>query len=208
LALATSRESCTADAQTAAKPLFDGIRAYAAAYEKGAKPADVANLTIVPHKTAAGSAVAYFLEVRPNFPRPPGAPQNGAGGGRRGGGFPGAGGFPGGGGPGGGPPGGGAPESGPPPGGGDVSASSQTAQQRTPEQEAARRAFLNSPALKAYRGFVGCAYITILSQSEAKAKGIVLEGGRFGLLYVPGTGIVFVQALQLPQGGGSLKSGS
>jgi hypothetical protein len=204
LALSTSRDSCTADAQIAAKPLFDGIRAYAAAYEKGAKPADVANLTIVAHKTAAGSPLAYYLELRPNFPRPPGAAQNGAGarrGGNNGGGF-GGGVFPGGGFPGGGPPAGASP-----PGGDVVAGSSSPAQQRTPEQEAARRNFLNSPALKAYRGFVGCAYITILEQADAKAKGIVLQGGRPGLLYAPGIGIVFVQQLQLPQGGGSLKPG-
>jgi len=35
----------------------------------------------------------------------------------------------------------------------------------------------------------------------------MLEGGRPGLLYVPGIGITFVEALQLPQGGGSLKGG-
>ena len=65
--------------------------------------------------------------------------------------------------------------------------------QRTPQQEAARRAFQNSPELKAFRGFVGCAYITILSEADAKAKGIVLEGGRPGLIYVPGIGLAFVQ---------------
>ncbi len=62
--------------------------------------------------------------------------------------------------------------------------------------------------MKAYRAFVGCAYITVLSQAEAKAKGVVIEGGRPGLIYVPTTGLTFVQALQLPPGGGSVKSGS
>jgi hypothetical protein len=217
LSLATSRtESCTADAQSAAKPLFDALHAYVAAYEKGDKPADVPDVNVIAHKTPAGSAVAYYLELHLNLPRPPGATGQGGGAGRRGGaggGFPGGpeggppgGGPPGGGGfPGGGPPGGGGP--GGPPGGEVVAGSSQT-QQRTPEQEAARRAFLNSPQIKAFRGFVGCAYITILSQIEAKAKGIVLEGGRPGLIYVPGTGIVFVEPRELPQGGGSLKSGT
>ena len=78
----------------------------------------------------------------------------------------------------------------------------------TPQQEAARRTFENTPAVKAYRSFVGCAYITILTQADAKAKGIVLEGGRPGLIYVPGIGITFVQATELPQGGGSLKGSS
>jgi hypothetical protein len=214
LALATSRESCDATVQPDAKPIFDGLHAYVAAYEAGKKTPDVPGLTLVVHKTVAGSAVPYYLELRPNFPRPPGGGAGGgAGGGRRsgggGGGFPGAGGPPGGGPPGegpgggfGGPPGGGPPGGGPP--GGDVSAGSEP----TPEQQAARRAFANSPQVKAFRGFVGCAYVTILTQSEAKAKGIVLEGGRPGLLYVPTIGIVFVTEPQLPQGGGSLKSAS
>ncbi|MBD5606838.1 MAG: hypothetical protein IAI48_17370, partial [Candidatus Eremiobacteraeota bacterium] len=78
----------------------------------------------------------------------------------------------------------------------------------TPEQQAARRAFANSPQLKAFRGFVGCAYVTILSQADAKAKGIVPDGGRPGLIYVPGIGLVFVEEARLPQGGGSLKNAS
>jgi hypothetical protein len=193
-------QTCTADAQAASKPIYDGLRAWIAAYEKGEKPVDVPNFTIVSHKTPAGSPVPYYLEIRQVFPRPPGAAQNAqGGGGRRGGGFPGGGGF--GGGPEGGPSGG--PGGGPPPGG-EITAGS-TPQQRSPEQEAARRNFLNSPQVKAFRGFIGCAYITIMTQADAKAKGIAPEGGRFALLYVPGTGLVFVEARELPQGGGSLK---
>jgi hypothetical protein len=89
-----------------------------------------------------------------------------------------------------------------------VTAQSGGGQALTPEQQAARRAFQNSPELKAYRGFIGCAYVTILSNDDAKAKGVVLDGGRPGLMYIPGTGITFVQARELPQGGGSLKSGA
>ena len=74
----------------------------------------------------------------------------------------------------------------------------------SPEAQAARRNFLNSPVVRAFRGFVGCAYVTILSLDDAKAKGIAPEGGRPGLLYVPKIGIVFVQPYELPQGGGSL----
>jgi hypothetical protein len=227
LSLATTRDTCDADAQTAAKPLFDALRAYVAAYEKGAKPADVPNVTVVPQKTAAGSAVAYFLELRPHFPRPPGAGQGNGGGGRRGGGgFPGGGfggpGGPGGGGPGGGGPGGGGPGGGGPPdggpggggpgGGGPPNASGEVtgqsdAQTRSPQAEAARRNFENSPELKAYRSFIGCAYVTVLNNTDAAAKGIVLQGGRPGLLYVPGIGLTFVQPLELPQGGGSLRGG-
>jgi len=219
LSLATARETCDADAQTQAKPLYDGLRAYVAAYEKGAKPTDVAAVTIVPHKTAAGSSVAYFLEVRPHFARPPGGGPGGGGGGesRRGeGGPPGGfgGGPPGGfgGGPGGGPEGGGGPggggPGGPPVQSGEVTAQSAPEGNRSPEAEAARRSFQNSPEFKAYRSFIGCAYVTVLSQADATAKGIVLEGGRPGLLYVPGIGLTFVQPRELPQGGGSLKAGA
>jgi hypothetical protein len=89
-----------------------------------------------------------------------------------------------------------------------VTGGSETRTAPTPEQEAARRAFQSSPTVKAFRAFVGCAYITILTQSEAKAKGIVLGGGRPGLIYVPGIGLTFVQETELPQGGGSVKSGT
>jgi len=89
-----------------------------------------------------------------------------------------------------------------------VTAQSSPEAQRSPQQDAARRSFANSPELKAFRGFVGCAYVTVLSQAEAAAKGVVLEGGRPGLLYVPGIGLTFVQPRELPQGGGSLKSNS
>jgi hypothetical protein len=207
LSLATARDSCDADAQPLARPVFDAVRAYATAYEKGEKLPGGGGLRLVAHKTPAGSAVAYFIDVRPDLPRPPGGGAgNGAGpGGGRGFG----GGFPGGGPPGEGPPGGGpGGPGGPPPEGGDVSAASGTRAAPTPQQEAARRNFLNSPALKAFRAFVGCAYVTILTQSEARAKGIVIEGGRPGLIYVPGIGFTFVEEAQLPQGGGSLKGAS
>jgi hypothetical protein len=83
----------------------------------------------------------------------------------------------------------------------------QSDAQRTPspEQQAARQAFQNSPAVKAFRAFVGCAYVTILKADDAKAKGIVLTSGRPGLLYVPGIGLTFVEPPELPQGGGSLR---
>jgi hypothetical protein len=87
-----------------------------------------------------------------------------------------------------------------------VTAESAPQAPRSPQQDAARRSFQNSPEVKAFRGFVGCAYVTLLSQAEAGAKGIEMEGGRPALLYVPGTGLAYVQARELPPGGGSLKS--
>jgi hypothetical protein len=210
LALATARDTCNADAQTAAKPIYDALHAYVAAYEKGAKPADVPNLDVVPQKMAAGAAVTYVLELRPHFARARNGAANGSGGSVGAGGRRSGGGFPGGGGPGGGAPGGGGPGgSGPPPvEGGEVTAESAPAESRSPQADEARRNQQNSPAAQAYRSFIGCAYVTVLSNADATAKGIVVPNGRPGLLYVPGVGLVFVQARELPQGGGSLKGSS
>jgi hypothetical protein len=214
LALSTSSESCDVAAQTAAKPIYDALHAYVADYEAGKKPSDVPDLTIVATKTAPGSTVPYFLSLRPKFARPPGA-ANGGGGRRRGGGFggPGGGGFggPGGepGGPGGGP--GGAPiES------GQVTGQSDAPAARNAQAEAFRRQIENSPEFKAYESFAGCAYVTLLTEDAAAAKGIVRPsaangrggGGFGGLIYVPGTGLAFVRPRELPQGGGSLRSGA
>jgi hypothetical protein len=189
LSMATTRDSCTADAQVAAKPMYDALKAYVAAYASGARAGSVPNLTIMPHKATADPAIPYYLDLRPNLPRPPGAPGGFGGGfGRRGGGP-------------GGPGGPGEPGA---PQGGDVVAQSAPPPDSADEQ-AARRAFLNSPGVKAFRSFIGCAYVTILSADDAKNKGVALEGGRPGLIYVPTIGIAFAQPFQLPQGGGSLR---
>jgi hypothetical protein len=205
LSLATTRSECDATAQTAAKPVFDALRAYVAAYEAKTKLPDVTNFTIAAHLATADPSVPYYLELRPR--RPQGAANanqagsdNGARGGRFGGergGFGGGGGGgpegppPGEGGPGGGPPGGGAPP-GAASGGGAPT-------------DAQRAAFRNSPQAVAYRAFTSCAYISVFTASEAKAKGVVPQGGRPGLFYVPKTGLTFVRPPELPQGGGSLK---
>jgi hypothetical protein len=212
LALAATRDSCDAAAQASAKPLFDALHAYVSAYEKGETIPAVPAIKLTVHKTAAGSAVPYFIEVTSSARRPAAAGGAGlgmrgfGGGGRRGvGGGPVSNGLPGGG-----PPGEGAGTPGgfgtTPTGGGDITAASTTFNAPTPDQLAARRKFENSPEVKAYRAFTGCAYITVLAQAEAKAKGIVIQGARMGLIYVPGIGFTFVQEKQLPQGGGSVKN--
>ena len=202
LALATSRPSCDAAAQTDGKPVFDAIRAYVAAYEAKTKPVDVPNVAIVAHTATVDPTVPYYLELRPSFGGAarggqtqqgggpgPGRPFGNRGGGQRGGGPDGG-------------PGGPGPEGGPPQVVGN-------APPENPPSDAQRAAFRNSPAVRAYRGFTGCAYITVLSASDAKAKGLVPpSGGRPGLFYVPKTGFVFVRPPELPQGGGSLKKGS
>jgi hypothetical protein len=200
LSLATTRSSCDADAQAAAKPAFDALRAYIAAYEAKTALPVLQSVQMIAHIATADPTVPYYFEMRPNGPRPAagasaGTQTSGAGSFRRGG----AGGGPGIGGPGGGP-GGGEP-GGPPPGGpGDgppPPASGESPQQRG-----------NSAAGRAFRGFVGCAYITVWTSTQAKAKGIDTSSARPGLLYVPHTGFVFVRPPELPQGGGSLKQGS
>jgi hypothetical protein len=204
LALATTRDTCTADAATAAAPFFGAIRAYVTAYEAKQRTVDVPGLTIVAHPTSVDPKVPYYLELRPQFARPPGTPAGTDVGGRRrgGGGFgaPGGGGPPGEGGPGGGGPGGGGPggpEGGGPPSDAQSGGGGAPNPQRSP-----------SPAQLAFRGFIGCSYVSVLSSTDAKAKGIDVSSGRPRLLYVPGIGFVFVRAPELPQGGGSLKGAS
>jgi hypothetical protein len=201
LALATTRTTCDADAQTQATPVFAAFRAYVTAYETKQALPDVPNITVLPHALGATASIPYYLELRPKFGRPGGAAPadtNQAGAGRRGGfGGP-SGGGPGG--PGGGGPGG--PEGGPPPGGPDGGAGPSGGSAPT---DAQREAFRNSPAVKSFRGFIACNYVTVLAASEAKAKGIDIASGRPSLLYVPKLGFVFVRAPELPQGGGSLK---
>ncbi|MBD5635311.1 MAG: hypothetical protein IAI49_12610, partial [Candidatus Eremiobacteraeota bacterium] len=73
LSLAVSRDSCTADAQKNAGPLFAGIRAYVTAYEAKQKTVDLATTDIVPHRVGVDPTVPYYLEIRPRFGRPAGA---------------------------------------------------------------------------------------------------------------------------------------
>jgi hypothetical protein len=216
LTLAGSRPGCDADMQTAATPVLAAVREYVTAYEAGATPVPIPNVNVVAHKPPADAGIAYFLELRANLPRPPGAQGNGngSGGGARaprvgggagapggaGGGGGGFGGF--GGGEGGAPGGPGGPGGGAQPGGAGAADSPQAAAARK-----ALQTYINSPEVRAYRGFTSCTYITLLTATEAKAKGIVTENGRPGMYYVPKLGFVFVQALQLPTGGGSLKQG-
>jgi hypothetical protein len=188
--------------------VLDAIRAYMSAYEGGQPLPATPNITIAAHKVTGDPTVPYYLEVRPNFPRPPGAPSgNGGGGPRLRGGFggPGGPGGPGGGPPDGGPPGGGGPPAGAPPDG-PVVATPSSGATPSPANAAARAAFQNSPGFKAFRGFTSCAYISVMSSADAKAKGIVLDNGRPGLIYIPNMGMTFVQPPELPVGGGSLKT--
>ncbi len=183
LSLATSRPSCDVAAQADGKPLFASLRAYTTAYEAKATLPVVPDLQVIAHPTLVGSSVAYYLELRPNFRRS-GAASASAGAGafsnRRGAGAP----------P-------GVVGNAPPGVVGNAPPSTTT--------EAQRAAFRSDPAARAFRAFRGCAYITVLSASDAKAKGIAVQSGRPALLYVPTIGFVYVRPPELPQGGGRLK---
>jgi len=200
LSPASDRPGCTADSQAAGKPVLDALRAYVAAYESGATPPPIPNVNVVAHK-AADAELGYYLELRANLPRPPGAQGNGDGQGAR---APRARGAGGAGGPGG---GGGFPGMEGSPTSGESGAQPGGAPPTDGNSRGAFQAYANLPEVRAYRGFTGCTYVTLLSASDAKAKGIVTENGRPGMFYIPKIGLVFVQALQLPQGGGSLKQG-
>ena len=203
LSLATSRTSCDVEAQKTSAPFLAGVRAYVAAYEAKATLPEIANIDVTAHVATVDPTVPYYLELRPR--RPAGSPDATPGGtsasaaiARRSGNVAGAGAF---GGPGG-------------EGGGADGAPGTQVVIVTPSA-AAPAAAGNAPGGapgavggRALRGFTGCAYVTALTSADAKAKGIMTEGGRPGLFYVPAIGFVFVRPPELPQGGGSLKAGS
>jgi hypothetical protein len=80
-----------------------------------------------------------------------------------------------------------------PAGGSDAAASGAVGgSSHAPPPEAAR----GGPQSRAMRGLLACAYVTVLSASDAQAKGISTQG-RPGFFYVPGLGIVAVRR-QMP----------
>jgi hypothetical protein len=221
LTVATARDTCTADLQPGAKSVLDELSAYVSAYDAKQTTPTAKYLAIVAHQTPTNSAVPYFLEVRPDiqFPGQNRTGTNGAGGTARvrgggGGGFGGGFGGPGGGegGPGGGPggpgPGAGGDPNAPGVGAPVGNATPAPSAAQSAEAQARRRAFETNPVFVAYRAFLGCSYVSVMSSTDAKAKGITLEGGRPALIYVPHSGVTFVRPPELPAGGGSLKTGS
>jgi hypothetical protein len=221
LGLATSRSACDADAQAAAKPVLDSLRSYVTAYEAKSPTLPTMDfLDVVPHVATVDPAIPWYLELRPKFTfgGAPGGPNLGPGRGPGPGGPGGGNAVFGGGGEGGGPGG---------PGGGAIVVQSQSSQ----VSDAIRQAFLNSPQFKAFRGVLGCSYVTLMTTTEARAKGIVAGprppnpnasptpapgqgqtaqrqgggGNNGGLFYVPKIGLVSVRPPELPQGGGSVK---
>jgi hypothetical protein len=205
LSLATTRESCPADAQAAARPVLAALRAYVAAYEAKQPLPEIEGFTVTAHvPAAAAGALGYYLEFRPKPPAGASAPGASAGNAGDGapppegpGGPPGAGGFPG--------PGGPPPGAGPGGFGGGLNRSGRGA------NSAGTANGSNGPPPQARRfmSLLRCAYVTALTQEDAKAKGIEIPAnGRPGIYYAPAIGIVVVRPKELPSGGGSLKAGS
>ncbi|HTX03010.1 MAG TPA: TonB-dependent receptor, partial [Candidatus Acidoferrales bacterium] len=185
-ALATDNPLCNAEAQEIAKPLLDGLRAYVTAYENKQPLPPTGEYTVIAHTTAPGSAVPYWLEIRPQLPPggPPGGPRrfqqqgsskNVAISG--------------------------APEITPSPGASPVT-SPTSAPSPQPSGSPGERRRGEGP--ERFRAIIACEYIAVLTPDEAKAKGIDTNGRVF-MGYAPGIGIFGVQPRQLPQGGGSLR---
>jgi hypothetical protein len=203
LSLATSRASCTADMQTSAKPVLDALHAYVTAYEAKAPLPTLDLLDVVAHPLV-GEPIPYYLELRPKLPAGAGAAGSagGAEGSRRFGGGAGGGGGLGGAGGGGEGPGG---PGGPPPDGGPPSETPPSAPGTSGGGGAAANPRARG-AFRAFQGLLACAYATLLSRDDARAKGIVLPtNGRPGFYYVPSIGLVVVRPAELPVGGGSVK---
>ena len=220
LNVATSRTECTAELQPLAKTALAELGAAAAAYAAGTTPLPaVAGISVTPHGDPKG---AWYFALGPNisrdlFPRP----AAGAAGARA----------PGGGGPGRFGPGGGGP-GGPAPG-------FQPQITVAPNAGGAPRpAFTPSPALIAallpFRALVSCAYASVLSPDDAKARGFDIvppgvpgarpspsptpspapgaspaprrnpPGGGF-IDYAPQPGLFVVRVPDLGTGGGSVK---
>jgi hypothetical protein len=214
LALATARPECTADLQPLAATALAQLGAAGSAYAAGKALPEVTGINVTAHGDPAG---AWYFGLGPNiprdlFPRPPAA----AAGAR-----PPAG--PGGPGGGEGPPEGGGPGafSGPPPA---FRALVSVTPSGTP-----RPAFTPSPALLAalqpFRALVSCAFATVLSPADAKARGFDIPppgqppaspapgaspaargagGGRGFIQYAPQPGVFVVRLPDLGTGGGSV----
>lgn len=218
LALATSRTECTADLQPLAQTALTQLGAAAAAYAAGTSPLpDVTGVSVTPHGDPKG---AWYFALGPEIPRE--VFQRAAGGNR------------GPGGPGG--PGGGRFRGGP--GGGPAAPGFQPQISVGPNQGPAqpRPAFTASPeliaAVKPFRALVSCAYASVLTPDDAKARGFDIQppgtpqarpspppspapgqspqprgnprGAGF-VDYAPSPGLFVVRVPDLGTGGGSVK---
>ena len=179
--LATDNPMCNAQAQEIAKPLLDRLHAYVTAYERKTALPETPGYVVTAHTAAAGSAIPYWLEIRPEGLGPPG--QRGPGENRA---------F-----------GGGRSSQNVAISGAPVVTPSPAASPQpssSPRPQGQRR----GEGPERFRAIIGCTYIADLTTEEAKAKGIDTNGRVF-MGYAPGIGIFGVQPRQLPQGGGSLR---
>jgi hypothetical protein len=158
--------------------LLERLRKYVNAYEHKEPLPPTGEFVVTAHTTAAGSAVPYWLEIRPEGFGPPGQRRQTQPQFRR-------------------------EES----GNNNVAINGAPVITQSPlptpnpnttpsprQREGAGR----------FRAIFACEYIARLTPDEAKKNGIDVQG-RLGMGYAPGIGIFAVVPRQLPQGGGSLR---
>jgi hypothetical protein len=204
LSVADKRDSCKPEDATIAAPVLAELKAAVEAYKAGKPIPEMEGLRLIPHG-AATSPMLYF-EVTANVPQQPGqngqAGANGARGGRGGGGGFGGGGAPGGpGGP------GGAPGEGQPPPivpNGPITVDPRPRPTGSPGPRPTQNP-VTVAAFQKFRATISCAYFSVLTQDDAKAKGFAEFRGRASLAYAPGIGLFAVRPPELGTGGGSLK---
>jgi hypothetical protein len=172
LSIADSRTECTADLKPEAQKVLAQLGAAATAYAAGRPVPPIEGITVTPH---GDPKAAWYLGIAPNIPqsvmdkiraaRPPGA--NGGGGGGGGGGR----------GPGG--PGG---EQGGPGGPGGPGGFQERVAASSPNTDQSQRQQFTPPpeliaALLPLRAVSSCAYGTVFTPAEAKAKGYDVQPG-------------------------------
>ncbi len=215
LAVATSRPECTADLQLLATTALAQLGAAANAYAAGTMPLpEVTGVSVTPHGDPSG---AWYFAIGPNiprdlFPRPAGGGTGGNNGTRA----PRPGGF--------------GDDGGPPP----VFQSQITVEPNGNANAAPRPVLTPSPALIAelqpFKALISCAYATVLTPDDAKARGFDIpapgarpaappspapgasaaprnpraQGPGF-IQYAPAPGLFVVRVPELGTGGGSVK---
>ncbi|MGH7661433.1 MAG: hypothetical protein ACRENA_11045 [Vulcanimicrobiaceae bacterium] len=177
--LATDNPMCNTEAQDIARPLLDGLRAYVTAYEKKTPLPPTPGYVVTAHTTAAGSAVPYWLEIRPEGFGPPGERRQTEPRFRRN-------------------------ENGSNVAIAGAPVVATPSPSPSPSASASPRPRRQGEGPERFRAIFACEYIARLTTDEAKAKGIDVQG-RLGLGYAPGVGIFAVTPRELPQGGGSLR---
>jgi hypothetical protein len=203
LSVADKRDSCKPEDATIAAPVLAELKAAVDAYKAGKPIPEMEGLRLTPH--GAPTSPNLYFEVAANIPQQPGQNgqpgANGGRGGRGGGGF-GGGGAPGG--PGGAP---GEGQTGPIVPNGPITVDPRPQPTGSPGPRPTANPVFRA-AFEKFRATISCAYFSVLTQDDAKAKGFAEFRGRATLAYAPGIGLFAVRPPAPPQlgtGGGSVK---